>query len=474
MQEILYYYHLNSFTSPSSNFEILFQFEMSTPQTTLDGQRVDISIFEVMREKELMISERNRAVSEIQGEIAAIRKQIREEKIVKQAVDLLEEQYAEVLFENRKLENEVGDIDLSLKKKKTSFEEVRQVQKLQDTEISELKRTHNAEYEAVREFIDSHAELKDQIEKSKEERILNEKQVKALQMRRDQLNCRLEFLRVAFENQSKTGFLPLPVIPNGIQYITSKEELVPDVFYTLLDTMREKVHNSLEEGDLVREDKEEVEASLENTENILINKEIEQIKRNDDRIISGINDRGNKQQRQTQTQAQKLQGKSFAEIERELINERRVIEKAIDDEENKRKNKVIGASQLMMMYYDEERQAVADSKSTSKAVTTTTYNYTEQTQTVTQTVTQTGQSTGTITGISTPQQRRTVSGMPNSTSSPNVVATLNQPVRRKKLSDTTNTSSTAAGPPKRVVGAKKDITIRGPEGIMRSASQSKL
>ncbi|KAA6314149.1 MAG: hypothetical protein EZS28_055634, partial [Streblomastix strix] len=152
----------------------------------------------------------------------------------------------------------------------------------------------------------------------------------------------------------KTGFLPLPVIPNGIQYITSKEELVPDVFYTLLDTMREKVHNSLEEGDLVREDKEEVEASLENTENILITKEIEQIKRNDDKLISGINDRGNKQQ--AQTQAQKLQGKSFAEIERELINERRIIEKAIDDEENKRKNKIIGASQLMMMNYDEERQ----------------------------------------------------------------------------------------------------------------------
>ncbi|KAA6378842.1 MAG: hypothetical protein EZS28_025630 [Streblomastix strix] len=128
----------------------------------------------------------------------------------------------------------------------------------------------------------------------------------------------------------------------------------------------------------------------------------------------------------------------------------------------------------MMTFYDEGRQAVADSKQISKAVTTTTYSYTEQTQIVTQTVTQTGQSTGTITGISTPQQRRTISGMPNSTASLNVVATLNQPVRRKKLSDTTNASSTAAGPPKRVVGAKKDITIRGPEGIMRSASQSKL
>ncbi|KAA6398492.1 MAG: hypothetical protein EZS28_005982 [Streblomastix strix] len=237
----------------------------------------------------------------------------------------------------------------------------------------------------------------------------------------------------------------------------AKEELVPDVFYTLPDKMRVKVRNSLEEGESVLDDKEEVEASLANTKNILINEEIEQLKRND--VIF-------------------MTRQSFAEIERELINERRIIEKAIDDEENKRKNKIIGASQLMMMNYDEERQAVADSKQTSKAITTTTYNYTEQTQTVTQTVTQTGQSTGTITQTSTPQQRRTVSGYPptnaNSTASPNVVATLNQPLRRKKLSDTTNTSSTAAGPPKRVVGAKKDITIRGPEGIMRSASQSKL
>ncbi|KAA6372593.1 MAG: hypothetical protein EZS28_031882 [Streblomastix strix] len=108
------------------------------------------------------------------------------------------------------------------------------------------------------------------------------------------------------------------------------------------------------------------------------------------------------------------------------------------------------------MYYDEERQAVADSRQTSKATTTTTYNCTEQTQAVTQTVTQ----NGTITGICTSQQRRTISGKSNSTISPNEVATLNQPVRRKKLSETTYISSTAAGQPKLVVCAKKDITIR--------------
>ncbi|KAA6372592.1 MAG: hypothetical protein EZS28_031881 [Streblomastix strix] len=63
------------------------------------------------------------------------------------------------------------------------------------------------------------------------------------------------------------------------KYFTTKMELVPDVFCTLFDTMRENVHNQLEEGDLVREDKEDVEASLENSKNILINKKQNNLKK---------------------------------------------------------------------------------------------------------------------------------------------------------------------------------------------------
>lgn len=62
---------------------------MSTnPSTSYTVDIPNVSIFDIMREKELMINERNYIIEDIQVEIAELRKQIRSEQAMVGTIDL--------------------------------------------------------------------------------------------------------------------------------------------------------------------------------------------------------------------------------------------------------------------------------------------------------------------------------------------------------------------------------------------------
>ncbi|KAA6374135.1 MAG: hypothetical protein EZS28_030337, partial [Streblomastix strix] len=146
-----------------------------------------------------------------------------------------------------------------------------------------------------------------------------------------------------------------------------KDELVPDAFYNLLDRMRQKIHNSIEAGDLIREDKEDMLEQLSNKETDYLNNDQLMMSMSSGKTVKSRSLGGNGSQNLSSSKKKStLNKKSFAETERELVNERVAIERAIEQEEKKRANKIVGASDLMNMYFDEVKYVVSNNTQTKQ------------------------------------------------------------------------------------------------------------
>ncbi|KAK2955628.1 hypothetical protein BLNAU_9487 [Blattamonas nauphoetae] len=222
-----------------------------------------LSLFEVMREKEAMIEERNKTITDMNARILELKKFIHTNKSSSLERQNLEEMNQDLAFQNQNLINEITLLQQQLGSKQQELVETTEWQREKDKELEQLKATHRAEFEAIQEFVESHAQMRMMIDEAKETKKDNEEQVKILQLRRDQLLNRLEVIRLAFESQNLTSFPAIPKIPNGVQEITDDEEIVAGVFGELVNDLKNRMLQANEMYDELMDEKKEVETDLD-------------------------------------------------------------------------------------------------------------------------------------------------------------------------------------------------------------------
>ena len=94
--------------------------------------------------------------------------------------------------------------------------------------------------EQLQEFVHCIAQSKMITEKARSDTIANEKQIKILQMRRNQLQTRLALLRVAHEAVDKSIPGDVPRITQELRLVTMESETIPAVFFTSIEHLEQQ------------------------------------------------------------------------------------------------------------------------------------------------------------------------------------------------------------------------------------------
>ncbi|KAH7827742.1 uncharacterized protein MONOS_11593 [Monocercomonoides exilis] len=288
------------------------------------------SIFQVMREYEKKIEDRQRQFEEIQEEVLHLKSEIKAERITLQNTQAIEEVKEAVFFERKKLENQIHELTLELERRETILATTTQSSEMKDDEIKQFKQDNGAEEESIREFLESHAESKAKIEHFREETIKNERQTKTLQFRKTQLLTMLALLKAAYDSDSRSVCPQIPSVPAEARLVTTESEMIPDVFFDLVTSLQQKMEESSESVKQLLEDKQSICDDLE--------EDLKQFTRD------------------SRQSSEKMQ---LTRKEKELTQKRKEIEEAIERDEKERRRSGRPSSGLGS-FAEEYREAADD------------------------------------------------------------------------------------------------------------------